>query len=457
MHAIRTVNTKRFSLNGVEYLKNYVTNVSGHFVTVFNCYNRCDVLLPPTHYNQFLVNGAAYTSAAQLQAALTDILYVRTTLGEVAADISQDNVDLVRRFRIPAYSLSAVLNAINTGTSFSIAETQSVWFVFTITTATTTVPRGSVYKYKMTGLGKGDYGAANGSNNPAILTSANLELVYYSAPTTGSVRAEPGTALINFGDLQQGVTLANWLNSRPANAPVSIQPAEDGFTIFEGTINGTVTQRLWTGASGKYGQGAQQALDSDFEPLANTPFATEIPDYERVLTAGPRSSRAAEHQDESPDLVTAYGTGIRHMCPTGSVHITFSPPEGDLTYTIPYKTENDTFVMQSDLHRPIKLITADSAGMTGAVYKLEPGDNGYWLSFNIPYDFTILVPSLFSSGTLIEGDVSGTGIATFESEEPVHLQVGPGESTRLAGQYSVFGIKYRQNTEVLLFGKLQLR
>lgn len=456
MHTISTVNTKRFSLNGIEYLKNYVSNISGNLLEIFNCYDRCDVLLSLTHYNQFIVNGVTYNTAGQLQAALADVLYVRTTLGEVAADISQDNIDLVRKLRIPTFSMANILNAINTGTAFTISDTQSVWFVVTITSGTTSIPRGTVYKYKMTGLGKGNYGASNGSNNPVSLAAANLELVYYSAPTASGIRADPTTVVIGFGDLQQGVTLANWLNARPANAPVNIQPAEEGLTVFEGTINGAFTQRLWTGGSGKYGIGAQQALETDFELLNDGATATvDVPNYDMVLTTGPKSSQYALHLEEGRENVTGYGTKIFHSNNNSKISIEFDNPVFDAMYRIPSKPTDDMFCMRSDIHKPVKTITGDDPGIENGMYKLEPDDCNYWLSFELDSDVTILIPGDFMEGTLIEGDISGAGIAQFQSDGPVSLQHPSTELPRTNAPYSVFGLKYKRDNQVVLFGKLE--
>jgi hypothetical protein len=457
MHTIRTVNTQRFSLNGIEYLKNYVTNISGNLLEIFNCYDRCDVLLSLTHYNQFIVNGATYSTAAQLQAALADILYVRTTLGEVAADISQDNIDMVRKLRIPTLTITNVLNAINTGPAFTISDTQSVWFVVTVTAGGTAIPRGSVYKYKMTGLGKGDYGAPNGTNSPHNLALGNLELVYFNIPTASSIRLEPNTAVINFGILGQDATLFSWLNSRPANAPVNIQPAEEGLTIFEGTINGTATQRLWNGGSGKYGIGAQQAQEADFKILSDEPPNYEIPDYEMVLITGPKTTQYALHQEAGQENITGYGTRIFHSGIDGKISVEFENPTSDIVYTIPAKTQNDVFGMRSDVHKPVKVIATGDPLISDGLYKLEPDDFNYWLSFEMTDDFTVLIPKIFNTGMLIEGDVSGSGMARFKTDEDVLLRHSSSELPRTAERNSVFGIKFRKEDEALLFGKLELK
>nr|WP_322625002.1 hypothetical protein [uncultured Flavobacterium sp.] len=454
MHVIRTVNTKRFSLNGIEYLKNYVTNVSGNYLEIFNCYDRHDVLLAPTHYNQFVVNGAVYASAGQLQAALADILYIRTTLGAVAADISQDNIDLVRIIRIPTYSMSAILNAINTGDSFTISDTQSVWFSVTTTLRNGSVPRGTVYKYKMKGRGKGDYGSANGNNSPVVLTSANLELVYYSEPTFRSITDAASTVTIDLGVLLPGRSLSEAINARPATSPLYIQPAEEGETILRATINGSLTERLWIGGSGKFGQGAQQASENDLDDLPKE--SNESTGYDDVLATNSISSHYAEHKDEGQDSVTAYGTAIRHSAENGaSTKIVFEQPQNSVRLVIPALHNDDSFAMVGDINKPVKFFYDRDERIINGVYILQPDDYKYWLSFELTDDFMIKVPvNIFPDYSLIEGDVCGKGMAEFKAESPLTLHTGASELARSAEKNSVFGLKFKQYDSVLLFGKL---
>ena len=96
MTIVNTVSNIRFSMNGIEYFKNYISVVRGDKVEIFNCYEREDVLLPLTQYNQITLNGTIYTSAANLQAALQPIIYSRSTLGgEEPELIYQNNIGKV--------------------------------------------------------------------------------------------------------------------------------------------------------------------------------------------------------------------------------------------------------------------------------------------------------------------------------------------------------------------------
>ena len=75
MIVIKTLSGTRFTLNGIQYFKNYISAVYGNKIEIFNCYERKDVLLPQTHFNQFTVDGVYYSDAASLQSALLGVIY----------------------------------------------------------------------------------------------------------------------------------------------------------------------------------------------------------------------------------------------------------------------------------------------------------------------------------------------------------------------------------------------
>lgn len=95
---INTIDDRKFSLNGIPYLRNYISAVYGTNVEIFNCYERHDVLIEQTHFNQFRVNGTIYGTAAALQTALLDVIYSRNTMGGAIPD--QDNIDIRKYFFI---------------------------------------------------------------------------------------------------------------------------------------------------------------------------------------------------------------------------------------------------------------------------------------------------------------------------------------------------------------------
>lgn len=449
MHIINTVNSKRFSLNGIEYLKNYVTDVSGSNIRVFNCYDNCDELLPLTRYNNFLVNGISFANVNQLQAALLDVLYVRTTLGEVAPDIDQDNIDIVRHVSMGRFYMSTLLNHINTGSPFTISEKQSLWYVVHANTRSLT--QSSIYKYKVIDLGKGAYGQGGPQ-----LAATNLELVYVGTPSFGSIQLLPNTTTIDFGPLGAGSTIAGYINARMA--PIDIQPIESGFTVFKGSIGGTEQAYVWAGKPDRYGFSAKQTTVDDFEFVTETEDGPSVPGYNAVLAAGNETVEYAVHKDVQSAAVTAYGIAIEHIGDEGKkAVIVFDEPLENVQLNIPARAMNDTFALLSDIHKPVKVVNTGSEGFNGQVYTLSIADRNQWLSFDLENDFDIIIPAgTYTQNTLIEGDVAGNGQAKFIAETGVLVQHGVDENAKTAGPNSVFGLKFRSDTDVLLFGKLDL-
>lgn len=83
MITINTVSNKRFSLNGIEYVKNFLSFVAGNRLLIYNAYERDDERCDLTLFSDFTVNGNTYPSALSLQAALLDVIYTRNSLGEI--------------------------------------------------------------------------------------------------------------------------------------------------------------------------------------------------------------------------------------------------------------------------------------------------------------------------------------------------------------------------------------
>ena len=81
MRTINTVSSERYSLDGVSYFKNYISEVKGNQITIFNCYDRKDVKLDWTDFGDIQLNGTVYASAILLQSALMPVIYTRNSLG----------------------------------------------------------------------------------------------------------------------------------------------------------------------------------------------------------------------------------------------------------------------------------------------------------------------------------------------------------------------------------------
>jgi hypothetical protein len=81
MIIIDTVSSTRFSVDGVPYLKNYISEVAGNQITIFNAYDRKDIRVDWTHYGDITLNGVVYGNSADLQSNLLPVIYTRASLG----------------------------------------------------------------------------------------------------------------------------------------------------------------------------------------------------------------------------------------------------------------------------------------------------------------------------------------------------------------------------------------
>lgn len=81
MIIIETVNSTRFSVDGIEYFKNYISEVAGNQITIFNAYDRKDIRVDWVHYGEIELNGTVYSNSADLQSALLPVIYTRASLG----------------------------------------------------------------------------------------------------------------------------------------------------------------------------------------------------------------------------------------------------------------------------------------------------------------------------------------------------------------------------------------
>jgi len=114
MRTITTVNSERYSLDGVSYFKNYISDVAGEQITIFNCYDRKDIKVDYTHYSEITLNGTVYGNVADLQTALLPVIYTRASLApsgggvESVSGVLLNNTDplnpIVNGLIVDAYS-----------------------------------------------------------------------------------------------------------------------------------------------------------------------------------------------------------------------------------------------------------------------------------------------------------------------------------------------------------------
>jgi hypothetical protein len=80
MIIINTVNSQRFSLDGIEYFKNFISKVFGNKIKIYNAYDSNDVLVDVEIYSNIQLNGVIYANATLLQQALLSVIYSRDSL-----------------------------------------------------------------------------------------------------------------------------------------------------------------------------------------------------------------------------------------------------------------------------------------------------------------------------------------------------------------------------------------
>jgi len=285
MYYIINISDTRFSLDGIQYLKNYVSTVYGTRLEIFNCYERSDVLVEQANYDQFSVDGIVYTTAAQLQSALASVIYSRTTLGG-GVTFDQDNIDIVKTVAFAlADNDAAILAKINALPAYTIGEKQSVWF------------DSAVLKYKMLNYGKGTYGVGG-----TQLTLADIILIYkdvqgqitdVEADIATLQDAQDNIDIIKpVGKLYPGFTIADVLEKINEVGAYTITDVQSiwfraqvydviGTDPFGEPISGvvrTLVYKMMRKGKGAYGVGGIELVAADILQVVDTPVvASDIP------------------------------------------------------------------------------------------------------------------------------------------------------------------------------------
>lgn len=72
---IVTVDAERFSIDGIEYFKNFMSFISGSTLQIVNVYDSKLVLLNFTSFSEIKVDGASFATVALLQSAIMPVLF----------------------------------------------------------------------------------------------------------------------------------------------------------------------------------------------------------------------------------------------------------------------------------------------------------------------------------------------------------------------------------------------
>ncbi len=214
MNFINSLTEKHFTLNGIEYFKNYVSAVYGNKIEVYNCYERKDVLIPLTHFSEFSVGGSVYGSALELQAALLEVTYSRLTIGDSSA-IDQNNTAKVinvgmigpapsnNPFFSPVTAVEQKLNAMQI--TITAKQTPVIITALLLGSSGNANFVSKQYKYFFK-PGKGNWGL-NGSE----ISFLHLELISVENYLVDDLLRDPNAIIENLGTIPDGnfVTAAN--------------------------------------------------------------------------------------------------------------------------------------------------------------------------------------------------------------------------------------------------------
>lgn len=444
MNIINSFSSVRFTFNGVQYVRNYISAVYGTDIEVFNCYERKDVLIPRTHYSNFMVNGSSLGSAAALQSVLLGVIYSRNSLGGGAFE--QDNIDIKKHFRFSeGTTLAQVVQKVNALPQYTVNEKQSVWFIGLRSSGNFTYGNFSVVKYKLLNKGMGTYGTGG-----IQVTANDVELVYHNKAGIADIAGDPSTTILQFSDILTPVS--GWINTR---TPITISPAAQGLTLFQGSINNVTRSYIFTGEAGRYGTGALQATENDFEEVDDA-APDFIPSIQQVVDTGRPLTTPLTIEDKVTGGKTSYsGLGKSYTSAAGKVVSTmYQEPVESVKYTIPAKNSNDTFAMISDVKvQDIKYIDSE---VINNVYTITGDDFGSMLIYNGNTNITLLLSTnaAYQTGSNLNFIQAGAGTITFATDGFI-IKHALDEQPVTYGTSAIAGITVIDEFVVLLFGKLK--
>lgn len=360
MNIINTFDDKRFTLNGIQYFKNYISAVRGDRIEIFNCYERKDVLVALTGFEHFNVNGTIHNSAASLQQALIDVLYTRSVGG--GGSSSQNNtgryisISPRRGVNAPA-TTTELAQYINTSTPtgllsggfMTITETNAPVFL-----ASTAKVDEAYYKHVFVFLGgKGTWGSMPYG---AAVTNTQFKLLSVTALVPEDIDPENITEL---GEITEGAFLT------AANAQER-DFSDEKKTHYLSYYNGPILNvSLFTGEPGIYGGESPQFSNADFTVATkSTTKPSPIPTLQQLLASN-GSAALPIVLSANNKKINYSGEGIDYTTTSSGrkVKLRYAEPVADVTHTIPAKSVNDTFAMLSDL-KLWKTITIMSNGDT---------------------------------------------------------------------------------------------
>lgn len=286
MNIINTFSDKRFTLNGIQYFKNYVSVVRGNKIEIFNCYERKDVLVELTHYNQFSIDGSVFTSAALLQEALLPVIYSRINMGD-GSTFAQNNIG--KSINLGIYfgdsSVTAIVAKMNNRTTVISAIDTPV--VLSLTSIFSSVELGQfsfsnkkyLYLFRP---GAGTYGIGGTTVTTTMITQlATLNL------TPDDVQNDPGAIIYNIDPVTNGDYLLKANNSFWDFSDSGHINEDDSIKTyyFSYSVDNVLYFAQFKGAPGVYGLNNTPFEEEDFVATTNSNI-TPTPTFEQILAQG---------------------------------------------------------------------------------------------------------------------------------------------------------------------------
>ncbi|MBF00609.1 hypothetical protein [Flavobacterium coralii] len=416
MIIINDLNESRFTLNGVQYFKNYFTRVAGNSLSIYNAYNTCDVLVPFSPHERFQVNGSLFEAVEELQAALVGICYTRNTLNE-GSPADQNNIGRVISFGelLPQNGLyitreeaSAKINSLAEPITIS-AKDSPVNFTFT--------REGKMYGFEFLG-GKGIWGSTSGSE---VFPHQFLLKTLYDITPEDITGETSGATIISLGEVPDGNFLAA-ANSSQRDFSDSGIADEDG-TIksyyFTYTNDSVLNFVQFVGEAGVYNGN----ITTDDLVSSTNSKASPIIDYEGVLQYGKVAVSPARHQDRLTGMITEFnGSGFKSIKNEAAQTFKIAEPTGNHEVVFPPANQNDSIVYASQLQNEVNNYlpltgTADGNPITGNIEVEESTsifhDNGFYTSGIIVEDGGVNLYGYDTTGIscYLRFNQGGTGIS----------------------------------------------
>jgi len=341
MNSINSLNDKNFTLNGIQYFRNYVSAVHGNKIELYNCYERKDVLVSLTHFSEFTVNGSSYTSAAALQAALLDVTYSRLTGGD-SSIIDQNNTGRTidagfvgpAPNYVPVYSVvAAVAEKLN---AMEIVITAKETPVIITASLLADGPNGlsvtKIYKYLFK-PGKGNWG-----QNGTTISTRHLEEITIRNYLIDDLLGQSNAVIENLGVVADGNFIAKANASNWNFYDLGTEGGAGQKTYyFSYETDDVLYFAQFTGTPGLYGISYTNKFTTNDFVSSTDSRITDVPNLEKILEQGGNKniSQLINNGDgTSPFTTEAAVNGLKVIVNQAAAEMYLKNSEGTILATV---------------------------------------------------------------------------------------------------------------------------